>query len=51
MDSLQPALLRIGRDSVELREGTDPPGRAGFYDKIIIRQASTNGWANPRSIR
>jgi hypothetical protein len=29
IDPPHPALLRIGRDSVELRKGTDPPGKAG----------------------
>jgi hypothetical protein len=24
-------LLRIGQDSAELREGTDPPGKAGVF--------------------
>jgi hypothetical protein len=33
---LPPALLRIGRDSVELREGTDPPGNAGLFGKLSV---------------
>jgi hypothetical protein len=27
----RPALLRTRRDAVELREKTDPPGKAGFF--------------------